>query len=177
MASEFQRRKIAAVFAAMDVDQDGFLEEEDFESLTERWVGIRGWEPGSPGYDRMRAIMMGWWTALHEASDQDRDDKVTLDEVLLVVDQLPAMADYVLATADAMFDAIDEDGDGHVTLEEHKQVVFAWKGTDAGDEEVFALMDSNGDGYLSRAEFRAHWFEFWAGDDEDAPGQWVFGPY
>lgn len=54
MASEFRRRKVASVFEAMDADQDGFLEEEDFEALTERWVGIRGWEPRSVEYDRMR---------------------------------------------------------------------------------------------------------------------------
>ena len=41
----------------MDVDHDGFLEEEDFEALTARWVGMRGWEPGSADYDRMRSIM------------------------------------------------------------------------------------------------------------------------
>ena len=141
MASEFQRRKVAAVMDAMDVDHDGFLEEEDFEALTERWVAIRGWEPGSPGYERMRAIMMGWWEALLAMSDRDRDNKVTLDELMLTVDQLPGMRDSVIATADAMFDAIDEDGDGHVTIDEHKQVVQAWKGTVAGVDEVFARMD------------------------------------
>ena len=61
MASEFQQRKIAGVFNAMDADGNGFLEESDFETLTERWVAVRGWEPGTEGYERMRAIMMGWW--------------------------------------------------------------------------------------------------------------------
>ena len=47
MASEFQRRKLAGVFYAMDADGNGLLEEQDFETLTERWMGIRGWEPAS----------------------------------------------------------------------------------------------------------------------------------
>ena len=177
MASEFQRRKVAGVFNAMDVDHNGFLEEEDFEALTERWVAIRGWEPGSADYDRMRSIMMGWWAALLAMSDQDRDDKVSLDEVLLLVDQLGSMDAEVTATADSMFDAIDENGDGLIAIEEHKQVVKAWKGTDAGVEEIFPRLDLNGDGYLSRAEFRELWADFWRGDDPAAPGQWVFGPY
>jgi Ca2+-binding EF-hand superfamily protein len=177
MASAFQRRKVAGVFTAMDVDQDGFLEEEDFEALTERWVGVRGWEPGSAGYDRMRSIMMGWWTALLAMSDQDRDDKVTLDEVMLTVDRLHAMDDEVMGTADSMFDAIDEDADGLIAVEEHKQVVQAWKGSDAGVDEVFPRLDADADGYLSRAEFRELWAEFWRGDDPTSPGQWVFGPY
>jgi Ca2+-binding EF-hand superfamily protein len=177
MASDFQRRKVAGVVNAMDVDQDGFLEEEDFEALTERWVGIRGWEPGSAGYDRMRSIMMGWWATLLAASDQDRDDKVSLDEVLLVVDRLHAMDAEVMGTADCMFDAIDENGDGRIAVEEHKQVVKAWKGSDGGVDEVFPRLDLDGDGYLSRAEFRELWADFWRGDDPASPGQWVFGPF
>jgi len=177
VASEFQRRKVAGVFKAMDVDQDGFLEEEDFEALTERWVGIRGYEPGSAEYDRLRSIMMGWWAALLAMSDQDRDDKVTLDEVLLVVDQLGSMDAEVMGTADAMFDAIDENGDGLISVEEHKQVVNAWKGSYAGAEEVFPRLDLDGDGYLSRAEFRELWAGFWRGDDPASPSQWVFGHY
>lgn len=177
MASEFQRRKIAGVFDAMDVDGDGLLTAEDFEAVTERWVGIRGWEPGSADYDRMRSIMMGWWESLLATSEQNRDDKVSLDEVLLVVDQLGSMDAEVMATADGMFDAIDENGDGLIGLDEHKQVVKAWKGSDVGVEEVFPQLDLNGDGSLSRAEFGELWAEFWRGDDPSSPAQWVFGPY
>ena len=37
MASDFQRDKIARVFAAMDVDGDSYLTEDDFLALTARW--------------------------------------------------------------------------------------------------------------------------------------------
>ena len=177
MASDFQRRKVAGVFHAMDADGNGYLEEADFRALTERWVGIRGWEPGTAGYAQLEAIMMGWWSALQALSDANHDDRVSLDELMTVVDQLHAMDEAVYGTADAMFDAIDENADGRISLEEHKQVVAAWKGTDDGVEDVLEHLDLNGDGHLSQAEFRELWSEFWRGDDQAHPGQWVMGPF
>ncbi|GAA1676721.1 EF-hand domain-containing protein [Kribbella yunnanensis] len=177
MATDFQRRKVAVVFEAMDADGNGYLDESDFEALTERWVGLRGWAPGTADHERMRSIMMGWWSAISTMSGAEHDDKVSLDELMNVVDQLPEMQDAVHATADAMFDAIDENGDDRIALTEHKQVVYAWKGSDEGIEEVFPQLDINGDGHLSRAEFRDLWTAFWSGDDPDSPSQWVFGRY
>jgi Ca2+-binding EF-hand superfamily protein len=177
MATDFQRRKVAGVFGAMDADSNGYLEEADFEALTERWVGLRGWEPGTAEYDRMRTIMMGWWSAISSLSGAEDPSKVSLDELMNVVDQLPAMDDAVSATADAMFDAIDENGDDRIALTEHRQVVYAWKGSDDGIEEVFGKLDLNGDGHLSRKEFRELWSGFWRDDDQESPSQWIFGPY
>jgi Ca2+-binding EF-hand superfamily protein len=177
MATDFQRRKVAGVFHAMDADGNGYLEESDFETLTERWVSIRGWQPGTEDYQRMRAIMMGWWSAIATMSGPGTAGKVSLDELMGVVDQLPTMDDAIYATADAMFDAIDENADDRITLTEHKQVVYAWKGSDDGMEQVFPNLDVNGDGHLSRQEFRDLWSGFWRDDDPKSPSQWVFGPY
>ena len=174
--SEFQRKKVSGVFAAMDVDQDGFLTEEDFTALTARWIGVGDAAPGSPEATRLGAIMMGWWAALLAASDQDGDDKVSLDELMLVVEQLPQMADEVATTADSMFDAVDADGDGSIGPDEYRQMVTAWKQTDAGVDEVFPLLDLDGDGQISRQEFTALWSDFWIGDDDAAPSRLVFGP-
>lgn len=177
MANDFQRRKIAGVFNSMDVNGDGFLEEADFAALTARWTDVRGWAPGTPGHTRLTEIMMGWWSALLAGSDLNRDNKVTLDEVMSLVDQLPAMTDYVTGTATAMFEAVDENGDGEISAAEYHQLIVAWSGTDTNTDEVFPLLDRNGDGHLSQAEFVELWTEFWAGDDPSSPGSWLFGRF
>lgn len=177
MASELQRRKVSGVFNAMDVDGDGFLEKEDFEALTARWTGVRGQAPGDPGHDRLTAIMMGWWEMLLAASDQDRDGKASLDEVLLVVDKLPDMLEAVRATADAMFDAVDENGDDQISTAEYRQLIETWNGRPTDTDEIFHRLDLDGDGTLSRDEFAHLWTEFWAGDDPTSPGTWVFGRF
>ena len=161
----------------MDADGNGALEGSDFEALTERWVSIRELGARLAGYERMRAIMMGWWEAIRTMSDADQDGSVTLDELMRVVDQLDAMDAEVMGTADAMFDAIDESGDGRISVDEHKQVVKAWKGSDEGVDEVFPRLDLDGDGTISQEEFRELWSDFWRGDDQSKPSQWVFGPY
>jgi Ca2+-binding EF-hand superfamily protein len=177
MASELQRRKTAVVFGAMDVDSDGFLDRADFVALAARWTGNRALAPGSPGADRLSAIMMGWWETLRAASDANRDDKVTLEEVLLVVDRLAADTAPVVATATAMFEAIDADGDGHICAAGYRQLIETWNGVPTDTDEVFPLLDADGDGRLAEDEFAALWTEFWAGDDPDAAGTWVFGRF
>ncbi|MET0136531.1 MAG: EF-hand domain-containing protein [Kibdelosporangium sp.] len=172
MASDLQRRKVAGVFEAMDANGDGFLDESDFSALADRWTAVRG--PGD--HERLRATMLGWWATLLAASDQDRDNKVTLDEVLLVVDRLPTMPAAVTATADAMFEAIDEDRDGMISSGEYRRLIEVWNGRATDTDVTFPMLDGDGDGKLSRAEFTELWLEFWAGDDAAAPGTFVFGP-
>jgi len=175
MASDFQRRKISGVFGAMDADHDGFLTEADFRALTTRWLDVRGTDAGTPEGERLAAIMMGWWSTLDAAAG--RGGQVSLDQVLRVVDELPKMPDAVTGTASAMFEAVDENGDGVISAAEYHRLIAAWNGVDTPTEDAFALLDTDGDGRLSRDEFTRHWFEFWAGDDPAAPGSRVFGRF
>ncbi|HZE30598.1 MAG TPA: EF-hand domain-containing protein [Actinoallomurus sp.] len=173
MASEFQRRKIAGVFTAMDVDGDGLLRESDFAALTARWTAIRG----VGDHTRLTAIMMGWWEALRAASDLDGDEKVTLDEVLVLSDRLGEMSGAVRDTAEAMFEAIDENADGRISAEEYNRLIEGWNGRPTDTDEVFPLLDLDGDGHISQEGFVRLWTEFWSGDDPEAPGTWVFGRF
>ncbi|HEV2639560.1 MAG TPA: EF-hand domain-containing protein [Actinocrinis sp.] len=175
MASEFQRCKVASVFDAMDGDARGFLIEGDFEALAERWTTLRGLAAGTERYERLRAVMLGWWASLSSAA---RDgERVALDDVLTVVDLLPGMAEAVTATADAMFEAVDENADGRISRTEYRQLIEAWNGRVTDTDEIFGLLDLDGDGHVSRAEFRQLWTQFWAGDDPRSPGTWVFGRF
>ncbi len=170
MASDFQRSKVAGVFDAMDVDGDGYLTEADFQALTARWLAIR--DEGD--HARLAEIMMGWWATLRDAAGTDQ---VGIDDVLAVVDRLGEMPDAVAGTAEAMFEAVDENGDGHISPYEYRRLVEAWTGRRTDTDEAFRLLDLDQDGHLSRTEFIGHWTEFWAGDDPEAPGSWVFGRF
>ncbi|MEZ0110164.1 Ca2+-binding EF-hand superfamily protein [Catenulispora sp. EB89] len=175
MASDFQRYKVAGVFTAMDTDRRGHLIKADFEALAARWTTVRGARPDTGSADRLQAIMLGWWSALSAAAADDTH--VGLDDVLTVVDALPTMTEAMDATADAMFEAIDENADNHISRAEYRQLIEAWNGRPTDTDEIFDLLDLDGDGHLSHEEFRALWRQFWAGDDPAAPGTWVFGRF
>ncbi|HEY6493343.1 MAG TPA: EF-hand domain-containing protein [Trebonia sp.] len=168
MTSDFQRSKVVRVFAAMDTNGDGFLTEGDFRALTARWIDLRG----EGDHTRLTTVMMGWWGTLRDAA---ATDQVALDDVLAVVDRLTLMPQAVTGTAEAMFEAVDENADGRISPAEYRQLIEAWNGRPTDTSDAFALLDLNHDGYLSRSEFTEHWTEFWAGDNPAAPGSWVFG--
>ncbi|WP_328498754.1 EF-hand domain-containing protein [Streptomyces sp. NBC_00414] len=177
MASEFQERKLKEMFAAFDADGDGRLREEDFRALVARWSDLPGVGAGTELRARVEALLMGWWAALLEVGDADGDGAVDLGELLLLVDRLPAMVADVTATAETVFDAVDADGDGRISPEEHRHLVETWNGRPANMAGVFESLDLNGDGYLGREEFALLWRQFWISDDPAEPGNLLCGRF
>jgi Ca2+-binding EF-hand superfamily protein len=176
MASVFQRNKIEAMFTAFDADGDGCLRREDFEALADRWGRLPGAEPGTELRARVERAAMGWWEHLVAGADANGDGGVDLDELMDLVDRLHTLPDEVRATAEAIFDVVDADGDGRISRAEHRRLIDVWHGrsTDTGD--VFDLLDLDGDGYLSRSGFAELWLQFWVSDDPAEPGNFVCGP-
>ncbi|WP_411103102.1 EF-hand domain-containing protein [Streptomyces sp. cmx-4-9] len=175
MAGTFKQRKIRGMFAAFDVDGDGYLQRDDFEALAGRWGRLPGVEAGSELQARVDAVSLGWWETLLAAADADNDGKVDIDEFFSVVDRLPSMRAAVTATADTLFDAVDQNGDGRISRTEHRRLIEAWHGLEVDTDEVFALLDLDGDGHLSRSEFATLWTQFWLSDDPADPGNHVCG--
>ncbi|WP_349372268.1 EF-hand domain-containing protein [Streptomyces sp. G-G2] len=123
MARAFQERKLRGMFAAFDADGDGYLRQEDFAALVARWGRLPGVGPGTELRARVEVLLMGWWAALLEAGDANGDGAVDMGELLSLVDRLPAMVAEVTATAYTVFDAVDSNGDGVISPEEHHRLV------------------------------------------------------
>ncbi|MFJ8039289.1 EF-hand domain-containing protein [Kitasatospora sp. NPDC096147] len=175
MANEFQRRKLRNVFAAFDADGDGYLRKADFEALVVRWSQLPAVQRSSELHARVEAFLLGWWDHLAAVADTNRDDRVDMDEMLALVDQLPTIRGTVTATADTVFDAVDENGDGRISREEHRRLIDVWHGRTVETEDVFDHLDLDGDGFLSRPEFALLWAQFWISADPSEPGNVMCG--
>ncbi|GHB08186.1 EF-hand domain-containing protein [Streptomyces termitum] len=176
MASQFQHDKFLDMFQAFDADGNGYLDERDFQALAERWRALPRVRPGSELAGRVDTVVLGWWDHLATHVDTDHDGRVDMDELLTMVDMLHTMREVVAATAETIFDAVDENGDGRISPEEHQRLVDTWHGRSVDTTGVFEQLDRDGDGYLSRPEFTALWIEFWISDDPADPGNQLCGP-
>jgi Ca2+-binding EF-hand superfamily protein len=176
VAGVVQRDRIGAMFAAFDADGDGLLRREDFEALAARWCALPAAGPGTELRARVERAMLGWWEQLAATADVDGDGGVDLGELLALADRLPSMPEAVRETADTIFDAVDEDGDGRISRDEHRRLIETWRGRSTEVGDVFGVLDADGDGYLGRAEFAALWYRFWVSDDPADPGTLMCGP-
>jgi len=176
LAGEFRRTKLTGMFLAFDADRNGYLDQHDFQGLADR-IHRQPRVAGDPELaQRVSEVTLGWWDHLAAAADRGGNGQVGLDEVLAMVDRLPAMLDHVNATSDAVFDAVDENGDGRISRAEHRRLVDTWHGQEVDTGDVFELLDRDGDRRLGRSEFALLWAQFWISDNPADPGHLLCGP-
>lgn len=183
MLSDHQRRMRTKVFDLLDFDKDGFLEQSDFELIARNIADIRGWQGGSSEYGDIMAKYAAIWTVLYAPRDQNGDGKVSLDEYLAVaatdVGEVEEIQEHrggiVAETARSLFDILDLDSNGVIGLEEYRTILKVFGIDEDVADEVFPRLDLNGDGHISRTEFAQLVQEYFAGDDRQAPGNWLFG--
>lgn len=178
MASDLIKRKITVLFRADDMDKDGFIERSDLQKVADAYSEIRGWEPGSDGYERIHGLFEGFWEGFRDAVDADRDGKASLDETIEGVGRMfEANPEAALQSAQIVFDTLDADGSGKISIAEYRQLLSTTPADPAVADEIFPRLDTNGDGTISREEFQQLFVEFFTSEDPDAPGNWLWGPF
>lgn len=179
MLSETMRKKLTRHFHVRDLDNDGFVEREDWEQCARNLAAIRGWTPASPEYKDILAQHLHIWTNFWKPADTDNDGKVSLDEYLQLEEkqrsQVYFLKDIVSQLFGAIFDIIDLDDDGEITLREYKLYFKAWGLDEKTAEEAYSRLDLSGDGRISRGAFIQYGSNFFISDDPHVPGSWLFG--
>lgn len=176
----FQKRKLGRMFDVMDVNSDGFVGRTDFVHRVNALARLRGWHAGSTSYDRNLRNALSEWQSVRESADVDEDARVSREEYLrfaaaFLADR-EAIRAYARGDVQLMFDAMDADGDGKITVDEYRQYLEVCGIDVSAADSFFAHADLNEDGLVTRAEMTHAMEEYLLSDDPASGGNWLFGP-
>lgn len=181
MFSNFQKRKLIRYFQFYDMDGNGYIERNDYVLFAKRLARVRGWAEGTASYEILMGRFTADWEILRSFADSSGDDRVSLDEWfayhrhIYLIDTKYRVGENDIVGA--IFETLDMNGDGSITEDEFK-MFYSIYGLDsqlAG--EVFRKLDENGDRVLTRPEIARLYRQFAHGDDPNALGNWLFGPF
>ncbi|MBE2225396.1 MAG: EF-hand domain-containing protein [Anaerolineae bacterium] len=182
MLSDILQKKLTRHFHFLDLDKDGYVERSDWVQCAQNLIAIREWQVGSPEYEAVMARHEDMWFTFWEPADLNHDGKVTLNEYLHLAETQRKMGftyemKQVRKLFSAIFDTVDLDGDGEISLIEYRQFFRAW-GLDAETAVVaFASLDLNADARLSREAFLQYGVNFYVNDEPNVAGNMIFGSY
>ncbi len=178
MLTNLQERKLTWLFHLLDNDHSGFIDSADLDRVARHLAGAIGAAPGSRPYATLQARYGGIWRMLTDV-DANLDDRVTLREWLRANKDMlgsEAMYDEVIGQlVDKVFDLLDADHDGSITLLEYGSWLAASNVAPEAAWEAFQKIDLNSDGIVSKDEMKRLFLDFYYSDDPRAPGNWLFG--
>ena len=180
MLSEFQKRKLTVVFHHHDANDNGFLEKADYERFVERFGQVQNFGPDSPEYQAAYSQTMAAWEHTQKVADKDGDGRVSLEEYLaswdVTLSDKRLTEQLVFGYYRSVLDLWDRDGDGRLSGVEYVALLGCYGVPEEVAREAFQHLDQNVNGYLAAEEILQLTRDFY-GDDPDAPGNWVMGPY
>lgn len=173
MISEHRQRKLRRYFDANDSNRDGVLEATDIEQNVLSLAVQRGLTTTSQEFKRLRDLYLRV-VQVAPGSRMDLDQYFALAEQM--TSDTPEGRAYLSEYSDAAFMVIDHKGDGKISFQEYRDYLKAHSCETPQASDDFRRMDGDGDGFITRDEFREHLIEFIAGEDASAPGTNFLGP-
>ena len=181
MLSELQKKKLTRCFRVYDIDDDGRIGPADFERVVENVRVLHGLSDHSPGQQALRDGFMRRWASLRDSADGDDDGGLDLAEWLsywgAVISHDETYEEVITSVVARLLEIFDTDEDGVIGPDEYSDLYSVYGLSADLAREVFGVLDQDGDGTISREELMEHVHAFYRGDDADAPGNLLFGPF
>ncbi|KAJ8712615.1 hypothetical protein PYW07_005457 [Mythimna separata] len=181
MVSDFRKKKLLHVFNAFfDTNKSGSIDKKDFELAVQKISEFRGYKPGDAKYKNVEDTLMKIWDGLQSRADSNNDGEISQDEWIEMWDQFAqnpsAAANWQSLYCKFIFELEDAANDGAIDVEEFSSVYESF-GLDKQESiEAFQKM-AKGKETVSFEEFQQLWKEYFVTEDQDAPGNFIFGCY
>ncbi|MGH3937642.1 MAG: EF-hand domain-containing protein [Pseudonocardiaceae bacterium] len=180
MSEAVKDRKFVVLFDWFDQNQDDYLTHEDFLQMADLFAAVAQ-EEDQVNATAMRDAIKSWWELLLASGDTDTDTRLTRPEFVEVMkSSVTSPGNFeraVLAIADALMSALDTNKDGLVDSQEYARMYSTLGIPLEYASDAFRRLDRDSDGAISHEEFRTAICEFYLSDDENAPGNWLIGPF
>lgn len=182
MLSELRQRKLMRLFSKYDTSNCGAIQISNFERVAKNLAGIRGWDANAPGYNRLLNKLMYDWVHMRGEADLNRDGKLDIYEWLEYFDRRLAggpegYQKEIASQVTSVFEVFDTDADDRLTKEDLVEYFRAYSLPVVYIDLMFAKFDSDGDGFVTRNDYRALLEDFFFSEDAKAPGNFVYGPF
>ncbi|XP_042889299.1 sarcoplasmic calcium-binding protein 1 isoform X2 [Penaeus japonicus] len=188
MAYTWDNRVKYVVRYMYDIDNNGFLDKNDFECLAVRNTLIEGrGEFSADAYANNQKIMRNLWNEIAELADFNKNGEVTVDEFRKAVQNVcvgksfndfPTCFKVVISN---FFKTVDVNGDGMVGLDEYRLDCItrsAFADVKEIDEAYNKLTteDDRKAGGLTLARYQDLYAQFISNPDESCSACYLFGP-
>lgn len=177
---DLQKRNVKRLFDLYDYDNNDVISVDDANNVIRNLAGVRSLEEGTDEFNTFRDGFMIYWNVMTNMIDIDHDRVITEDEWMGFHNTMLAdpnlFEQAILASAQFMFELIDVNGDGHLTLEEYGTWMKAYRIDDEHIvDETFKHLDVNGSGELSLGDMNKLIHQFFYSDNADDAGHWCLG--
>ncbi len=180
MLTPLQTQKLTHYFNVLDFNKNGVITLGDFKAIGENLSILWGFREGTEAYQTCVSRCEKSWYEFKKFSGRN-SEVAHLEEWLAFADAYLASGPeeiydmYVRKIVDEIFNYFDTNHDNYISLDEYIDLFMAYRIEIRFSARSFTKLDLNHDDLLSRDEIQSAVYEFFRGDDPQAPGNWLFG--
>ena len=179
MTTELLAAKYARLFANADQDGNGYIGLTDILDLGTRVLTAFGMSPTTGNGKAFLDALKTHWDALVANSQPDALGRVTLEQFQQAAAATYTSADgysqVVAPLVEATLGIVDSDGDGVVAEAEFTTLLQAVGIPPDRIPVAFQALDPDGSGSVTAGQLRTAVREFFTSNEQDAPGNLIFG--
>ncbi len=179
MLSEVQRQKLPNVFGMYDIDQNGYIDLDDFDLLCQKVMANKQLPMSSPEATTLREKFAKRFGHMQQFADPGNPDRITIDQWLAYItetmDDPQAYDAEITGTASFIFSLFDTNRDDTLSLGEFHQYFQSLGLDDTCAAELYTRLGLNDDATVSKDQYLVLLDQFFKSEDPSAPGNILFG--